>query len=248
MRMIGSFKCAVCGNEASGQRFSIKGSKHICLDCRKKLDKYMSYVEWNRLSAAEIKKFLSDHNRLETQQACSFCGDKLSAKDPYKALLKDKSVLCGKCAEGMRIVKPVYLTVKSNGGYGYEPAADDPIMELTIEDVPWVQKDAAEERERRLAKYGDHKAVFVVDDVTKFMKEDDTHEIYGRVMLGRIDKGDTLRVKRREGEYRKVVNKINKPEYNKKTSYLTEGHEGNLMVSGDVSFIYPGDVLVVERV
>ncbi len=67
-------------------------------------------------------------------------------------------------------------------------------------------------------------------------------------MLGRIDKGDTLRVKRREGEYRKVVDKINPPEYLKKSPYLPEGHEGNLMVSGDVSYIYPGDVLVVERV
>ena len=241
-------KCALCGSDAPGRRWRVKGSKYICKECHDRLNVEIGYVKWSNMNFTEIKNYLSDKDRLSTQKTCSFCGQKLSGNDLFRKLLKDKSVLCGKCAESMRIVRPVFLTVKSDGGYGYETAADDPMKELTLEDVPWVQKEAAEERERRVAKYGNHKAVFVVDDVTKYKKEEDTHEIYGRVMLGRIDKGDTLRVKRREGEYRKVVDKINPPEYLKKSPYLPEGHEGNLMVSGDVSFIYPGDVLVVERV
>ena len=241
------YKCAVCGSDAPGRRYRIKGSKYICRDCRTKLDKDLSSGEWSRMNAAELKEFLSDKERLSMQKTCSFCGKDISADDMHKILLKDRSVLCGNCAGSMRIVRPVFNTVKSDGSGGYEPAADDPLKELTLEDVPWVQKEAAEERERRIARYGAHKAVFVVDDVTRYEDEDDAHEIYGTAVLGCIEKGDTLHIKRREGEYSKVVERIDPLEYDKKAVSLTEGSEGNLLVKGDVSFIYPGDVLTTER-
>ena len=86
-----------------------------------------------------------------------------------------------------------------------------------------------------------------MDDVTKYIKEPDAHQVYGRTVLGSIDKGDELCVRRREGVYRKTVTWIDPLEYNKDAKSLLEGHEGNLMILGDVSFIYPGDVLIVEK-
>ena len=242
------FKCALCGNETVGRRFGIKGSRYICLDCRKKLDKYMPYLEWSKKSSSELKKYLSEKELIASQKTCSFCGGRIDPDDAGNMVLKDKSVICAGCVESMRLAKPVFVTVERGPGYEYKEAADDPVPELTLEDVPWVQKEAAEERERRVAKYGSHKAVFIVDDVTKYQKAEDSHQIYGRVVLGRIDKGDTLRVHRREGEYRRVVAWIDPQEFNKKAKYLSEGYDGNLMVQGDVSFIYPGDVLTVEKI
>ena len=243
-----AFKCALCGNECRGLRWDIKNEKKVCSECRRRLDKEMPYAEWHKLNITQIREYFAEKERIDSQECCSFCGKKFDESDVYKTVLKDKAVLCGKCTESMRIVKPVRISVQDDGDGGFKDAADDPLPELTLDDVPWVQKEAAEERERRVAKYGSHKAVFVVDDVTKYYKEEDAHQVYGRVVLGRIDKGDTLMVRRREGAYRKIVTWIDPLEYNKKASCLSEGHEGNLMILGDVSFIYPGDILTVEKV
>ena len=244
---MGTFKCDLCRNECRGRRWPVKGSKKVCEDCRKRLDKDMEYSEWRLLGITQLREHLSERDLIDSHKTCSFCGERLSASDAHRTALKDKSVLCGKCVDSMRLAKPVFVTVERGSGYEYKDVADDPLPELTLEDVPWVQKEAAEERERRIAQYGDHKAVFIVDDVTRYKKADDAHQVFGRVVLGRIDKGDTLRIKRREGEYRKIVTWIDPLEYNKKAGYLSEGHDGNLMILGDVSFIYPGDVLTVEK-
>ena len=245
---MGVFKCDLCGNVCRGHRWSVKGSKKVCEQCRKKLDKVMKYSEWRLLSITQIKKILAEKELIASQKTCSFCGGRIDPDDAGNMVLKDKSVLCGKCVDSMRLAKPVFVTVERGAGYEYKEAAEDPVPELTLEDVPWVQKEAAEERERRVEKYGSHKAVFIVDDVTRYQKAEDSHQIYGRVVLGRIDKGDTLRVKRSEGEYRRIVSWIDPQEFNKKAKYLSEGYDGNLMVQGDVSFIYPGDVLTVEKI
>ena len=245
---MGVFKCALCGTECRGRRWTVKGGKKICAECSKKLDKEWKYSEWSKMSISRIKTFFDEKELIASHGTCSFCGGRIDPDSANNMVLSDKSVICGSCVESMRLAKPVFVTVEHGPGYEYKEAADDPMPELTLQDVPWVQKEAAEERERRIEKYGSHKAVFVVDDVTKYQKADDAHQIYGRVVLGRIDKGDTLRVRRREGEYRKVVDWIDPQEFNKKARYLSEGYDGNLMVQGDVSFIYPGDVLTVEKV
>ena len=245
---MGVFKCDLCGNESRGQRWSVRGSKKVCEKCRKKIDKEMKYSEWRLLSITQIKNHLAEKELIASHKTCSFCGGRIDPDSAGNMVLKDKSVICVKCVDSMRLAKPVYVTVEQGYGYEYKEAADDPLPKLSLEDVPWIMKEAAEERDRRVEKYGRHKAVFIVDDVTRYQKAEDSHQIYGRVVLGRIDKGDTLRVKRREGEYRRVVSWIDPQEFNKKAVYLSEGYDGNLMVQGDVSFIYPGDVLTVERV
>ena len=118
---------------------------------------------------------------------------------------------------------------------------------MTLQELEEAKKEAEAERERRTAEYGEHKAVFIVDDVTRYFKEAGAHQLWGRVLLGRIDKGDMLCVKRREGNYHVEVTWIDPLEYNKKSEYLSEGHPGALMLLGDVSFIYPGDIITVEE-
>ena len=247
MGLLGPFKCAFCGKEFRGLRWSIKIGKEVCGGCYDKLHKEFSGNKWQRMTITQIREHFAEKDRLEAQKECSFCGRRFDDSDIYKTILKDKSLICYKCTESMRLVKPVLNTVKYKNDEGYTDVSEDPVKELTIEDIPWVQKEAAEERERRTALYGDHKAVFVVDDVTRYFKEPDAHQVFGRVVLGRIDTGDTLCVKRREGVYRKVVTWIDPLEYNKKAKSLSEGHDGNLMILGDVTFIYPGDVLTVEH-
>ena len=234
MGLLGPFKCAFCGNEYRGLRWSIKNGKEVCGRCYDKLNKEFSGNKWQRMTITQIREHFAEEERLAAQKECSFCGRRFDDSDIYKTILKDKSLICYKCTESMRLVKPVLNSA-------------DLLKELTIEDIPWVQKEAAEERDRRTAQYGSHKAVFIVDDVIRYFKEPDAHQVFGRVALGRIDIDDVLCVKRREGVYRKVVTWIDTPEYNKKAKSLLEGHEGALMILGDVTFIYPGDVLTVEH-
>ena len=247
MGFLGPYKCALCGRSCMGLRWTIKNGKELCGQCHDRLEKEMPYDKWHRMTITQIREYFADKEMLDSRTECAFCGSKLGKDEAGRMVLKDKNVICGKCAESMRIVKPVYMTIEPDGYDDYKDVAEDPMKELTLDDVPWVQKDAAEEREKRIAKYGRHKAVFIVDDVTRYFKEPDAHQVYGRVVLGRIDRDDTLCVRRREGTYRKLVTWIDPLEYNKKAKCLSEGHEGNLMILGDVSFIYPGDVLTVEK-
>ena len=152
-------------------RWTVKYGKEICGQCHDRLEKEMPYDKWHRMNITQIRQYCKEKERIAAQKECSFCGRAFDKSDIYKTVLKDNSLICYKCTESMRLAKPVLLTSAYHSISGqFEDTFSDPIKELTIDDVPWAQKDAAEERERRIAKYGDHKGVFIVDDVTKYIK------------------------------------------------------------------------------
>ena len=246
MGILSPFKCAYCGGEYRLLSWSIKGGKCVCGQCYDMLTKELPGVKWQGMTINQIRQRMADKERLDNQDCCSLCKKPFKADDPYSFILKDKTKICYRCGESTRLAIPVFCTIKLGKDYEFEEAAIDPLDELSLADIPAIQEKAAKERAGLTEKYGKHKGVFVVDDVTRYFKEQDAHQIWGKTVLGRIDKDDMLTVKRREGDYTKIVTWIDPMKYNEKAKGLLEGHCGALMVLGDVSFIYPGDVLTVE--
>ncbi len=246
MGVFGPFICAYCGREHKVLTWTIKGGKNVCGKCCDMLTKEMNGSKWQHMTIAQIREYMADKDSSVAEGSCALCGRPYIQGGPYTFRLGDKSRICGRCAGSVRIVSPVFVTMKTGSSYELEEAAVDPLAELGLDDVRELQKKAEEEREKRREKYGDHKGVFIVDDVTRYFKEEDAHQIWGQTVLGRIDKDDTVTVMRREGPYSRTVTWVDPLSFNSKSKAIDEGQCGALMVLGDVSFIYPGDVLVTD--
>ena len=250
MGIFGPFTCAYCGNIFRGLKWSVKGGKCVCGQCYDKFSKDRPYEEWKKSTIAQIKAYYEDKQQVAAQGECAFCGHVFDASDIYTYVLKDRKKICYGCAEKVRIVCPVYCTEDyDTAKYEYVPAVEDPLEKLELKELFGVLQNADAERKKRAEQYGSHKAVFIVDDVMRYNKAPDkaeAHRIFGRAVLGRIDPGDRVCVQRREGPRFIDVTSVDCQEYNKKAKSLSEGHDGALAVSGDVSFIYPGDVLTVN--
>ena len=247
MGIFGPFTCAYCGREHKVLTWPIKGGRSVCGKCYELLTKEMSGSKWQHMTIDQIRSYMADRDPSKAEGNCPLCGKPFTVQGPYTFRLGDKSRICSSCAESVRIVSPVFCTMKTGSNYEPEEAAVDPLAELTLKDIPLLQEKAEGERAARREKYGAHKGVFVVDDVTRYFEEKDAHRIWGRTVLGKIEKDDIITVRRREGDYSRVVTWVDPLKYNEKSKSLSEGHCGALMVLGDVSFIYPGDVLFADR-
>ena len=249
MGIFGPFDCAYCGRHFHGLSWAIKGRKVVCGICHDKFTKDMPESKWQKMTARQLKEYYAEKDRLDAQSECSYCGRTFDESDVYKFVLKDSGKICYRCAESMRITNPVYYTDEYDSGAGeVKPVQDDPILSLTLEEIPDAIKAAEKERGRRLQLYGDRHAVFIVDDVTRsYDSEEETHIVWGRMLLGKINAGDTVFVRHREGEYRLKTEKLELRKYNEKATALTEGHDGGLHIKGDVSFVYSGDIITADR-
>ena len=249
MGIFGPFKCAYCGRTFRGISWKIKNGKVICGQCHDMLSKDRPRDEWRRMTITQIREYYNEKARLEAQSACSYCKKAFDSSDIYKIVLKDKSQICYKCAESLRAAYGVFCTEEKKGYDEFVPAFDDPLKELTLEDLPAAFRAAEEERRKRQERYGIHKGVFVVDDVARIYdkEESERHVIWGRQVLGSIAVGEVLCVKRREMPFYITVSKLMLPNYNEKAKALSEGHDGGIETPDDVSFIYPGDVLIADE-
>lgn len=250
MGLFGPFKCAYCGNTFRGLSFNIKNGKVVCGKCYDELCKYLPYDEWRKMGITQIRELTEEKARLAAQKQCSYCGKPFDAGDIYKLVLKDKSQICYSCVEKLRVGFRVFCTEEKQSGTGeFVPAFDDPVKELTLGDLPSAMEFAEAERRSRREKYGDFKSVFIVDDVIRIKDRNDIqqHIIWGRQVLGSTARGDVLCVKRREMPYYISVSDLKLPKYNDKAERLLEGHDGGLEAAEDVSFIYPGDILTIEK-
>ena len=249
MGLFGPFTCANCGRTFRGISWDIKNGKVVCGECYDELSKESPYEEWKKKTMTQLREERSEKARLEAQSACSYCGKTFDMWDIYKLVLKDKSQICYECMEKLRVGFPVFCTEEKKSSTGeFVPAFDDPLKELTLADIPAAMTFAEEERTRRLKKYGAHKGVFVVDDVVRSKDQNgqELHTIWGRQVLGSVIGGDVLCVRRREMPYFIEVSKVVQQKFNDKAKSLNEGHDGGLEVPGDVSFIYPGDILTAD--
>ena len=250
MGIFGPFKCAYCGRTFKGLSWDIKNGKVVCGKCYDELSKLKPYNEWHKMTITQIKEFTEEKARLVAQKECSYCGKPFDASDICKLVLKDKSQICSSCVEKLRMGFRVFCTEEKQSDTGqFVPAFDDPITELTLSDLPSAMEFAEAEHKARLEKYGDCKSVFIVDDVIRIKDRNDIqqHIIWGRQVLGSTGRGDVLCIKRREMPYYISVSDLKLPKYNEKAERLLEGHDGGLEVPEDVSFIYPGDILIIEK-
>ena len=249
MGAFGPFKCAYCGRTFRGLSWKIKNGKVVCGQCCGMFKKDWPYDEWRKLSITQIREHYDEKARLDSQTTCSYCGKPFDSSDIYKIVLKDKSQICYKCAEGLRVAFRVFCTEEKKGYDEFVPAFDDPLAELTLDDLPAAFGFAEEERRIRQERYGMHNGVFVVDDVARIKDKDgsERHVIWGRQVLGSTAPGEVLCVKRREMPYYITVSKLLFPKYNEKAKILSEGHDGGLEVPDDVSFVYSGDALISDE-
>lgn len=157
-------------------------------------------------------------------------------------------------ADALRIVYPLIRTLWEDPEGGYDVTYIDPLDSLSDAELRAAEGLAAQRREALKTQYGEHKALFEVDDITKLYHESKGHRTYrneyriaGRVLLGSISRKDTAAVTRAEDTQSFCIKKLgDSREYSNDLKELKEGAEGGIFIEGTVSCIYPGDILLID--
>ena len=157
-------------------------------------------------------------------------------------------------ADALRIVYPLIRTLWEDPEGGYDVAYIDPLDSLSDAELRAAEGLAAQRREALKKQYGEHKALFEVDDIAKLYNESkgrrgyrNAYRIGGRVLFGCINRKDTAAVTRAEGTQSFCIQKLgDSREYSNDLKELKEGAEGGLFLEGAVSCTYPGDILLID--
>lgn len=157
-------------------------------------------------------------------------------------------------ADALRIVYPLIRTLRQSPEFGYDVDYIDPLDSLSDAELRAAEELAAQRREALKKQYGEHKALFEVDDIAKLYNESkgrrgyrNEYRIGGRVLFGCINRKDTAAVTRAEGTQSFCIKKLgDSREYSNDLKELKEGAEGGLFLEGAVSCIYPGDILLID--
>ena len=189
-------------------------------------------------------------------KVCACCGGELSKKDRFASVLSDGSEVCGRCVGEVRILYPKSLTVLDLDD-DFEWI--DPLHDVSLEAFLASKQRAAGERAARWEKYGPAFACFEVDETFRIIRDvgrgrkafTDEYAITGTVLLGEIRGIGVLRVRRREKVYTKEIKRVELPGDERSTvmtkaEAIPEGCFGQIIVTGDAPYIYPGDVLVLK--
>lgn len=157
-------------------------------------------------------------------------------------------------ADALRIVYPLIRTLWEDPEGGYDVAYIDPLDSLSDAELRAAEVRAEQRREALKTQYGEHKALFEVDDIAKLYNESKGHRGYrneyrigGRVLFGCINRKDTAAVTRAEGAQSFRIQKLgDSREYSNDLKEVKEGAECGLFIEGTVSCIYPGDILLID--
>ena len=157
-------------------------------------------------------------------------------------------------ADALRIVYPLIRTLREDPEGGYDVAYIDPLDSLSDAELRAAEGLAAQRREALKMQYGEHKALFEVDDIAKLYNESkgrrgyrNEYRIGGRVLFGCINRKDTAAVTRAEGAQSFRIQKLgDSREYSNDLKEVKEGAECGLFIEGTVSCIYPGDILLID--
>ena len=157
-------------------------------------------------------------------------------------------------ADALRIVYPLIRTLWEDPEGGYDVAYIDPLDSLSDAELRAAEVRAEQRREALKTQYGEHKALFEVDDIAKLYNESkgrrgyrNEYRIGGRVLFGCINRKDTAAVTRADGTQSFRIQKLgDSREYSNDLKELKEGAEGGLFIEGTVSCIYPGDILLID--
>jgi len=157
-------------------------------------------------------------------------------------------------ADALRIVYPLIRTLLEDPEGGYDVAYIDPLDSLSDAELRAAEVRAEQRREALKTQYGEHKALFEVDDIAKLYNESkgrrgyrNEYRIGGRVLLGSISRKDTAAVARAEGAQSFRIQKLgDSRKYSNDLKEVKEGAECGLFIEGTVSCIYPGDILLID--
>ena len=157
-------------------------------------------------------------------------------------------------ADALRIVYPLIRTLLEDPEGGYDVAYIDPLDSLSDAELRAAEVRAEQRREALKTQYGEHKALFEVDDIAKLYNESkgrrgyrNEYRIGGRVLFGCINRKDTAAVTRAEGAQSFRIQKLgDSREYSNDLKEVKEGAECGLFIEGTVSCIYPGDILLID--
>ena len=157
-------------------------------------------------------------------------------------------------ADALRIVYPLIRTLLEDPEGGYDVAYIDPLDSLSDAELRAAEVRAEQRREALKTQYGEHKALFEVDDIAKLYNESkgrrgyrNEYRIGGRVLFGCINRKDTAAVTRAEGAQSFRIKKLgDSREYSNDLKEVKEGAECGLFIEGTVSCIYPGDILLID--
>ena len=107
-------------------------------------------------------------------------------------------------ADALRIVYPLIRTLWEDPEGGYDVAYIDPLDSLSDAELRAAEGLAAQRREALKTQYGEHKALFEVDDISKLYNESkgrrgyrNEYRIGGRVLFGCINRKDTAMISKR---------------------------------------------------
>ncbi len=157
-------------------------------------------------------------------------------------------------ADALRIVYPLIRTLREDPEGGYDVAYIDPLDSLSDAELRAAEVRAEQRREALKTQYGEHKALFEVDDIAKLYHESkgrrgyyNEYRIGGRVLFGCINCKDTAAVTRADGTQSFCIKKLGDSRvYSNDLKEVKEGAEGGLFIEGTVSCIYPGDILLID--
>lgn len=157
-------------------------------------------------------------------------------------------------ADALRIVYPLIRTLRQSPEFGYDVDYIDPLDSLSDAELRAAEGLAAQRGEALKTQYGEHKALFEVDDIAKLYNESkgrrgyrNEYRIGGRVLFGCINRKDTATVTRAEGAQSFRIQKLGDSRaYSNDLKELKEGAECGLFIEGIVSCIYPGDILLID--
>ena len=157
-------------------------------------------------------------------------------------------------ADALRIVYPLIRTLLEDPEGGYDVAYIDPLDSLSDAELRAAEVRAEQRREALKTQYGEHKALFEVDDIAKLYNESkgrrgyrNEYRIGGRVLFGCINRKDTAAVTRADGTQSFCIKKLgDSREYSNDLKEVKEGAECGLFIEGTVSCIYPGDILLID--
>lgn len=185
---------------------------------------------------------------------CRCCGREAEKKETAFLLLSDGSMICGECTLRVRILYPrsftwvnVYYTGDTDDDYDSDEDTRwiDPLSDISFEEFQSALERADEERSARRARFGDSRAYFSVDDISRVIKYSgkgrklatDEYAVTGTVLLGTVGNTGVIRVARREKALTKDIKRVETPHDNSsatdKASYIPEGCYGGLILDGD---------------
>ena len=201
------------------------------------------------------------------KERCRCCGMEDQKRDHVFVELADGSMICGECAGRVRILYPksfTWVNVYYSGDTDDDYASDedtrwiDPLSDISFEAFQTALKRADEERIARKSRYGESKAYFNVDEISRVIKypgkgrkvATDEYVVTGTVLLGTVDSTGVISVARKEKTFTKDIKRVETPHANssvmENAAFISEGCCGGLILDGDAPYIYPGDILALD--